>query len=54
VFRDRIVGRIWCYDAGSMSGPMAEYLCHWYWRDLEGRKDTEGHAPTLAAAMSDF
>jgi hypothetical protein len=55
LFRDRRVGRIWMFDyTGKSSGDRERYLWHWYWRDIDGRKDTEGHAPTLEAAMADF
>jgi hypothetical protein len=55
VFRGRKVGRIWCFDyTGKVSGDRARYLWHWYFRDVEGRKDREGDAQTLEAAMSDF
>jgi hypothetical protein len=55
VFRGRRIGRIWEHDyTGAVSGPMANYLWHWYWRDVEGRKDAEGHAPTLQATMAGF
>ena len=44
VFRGRKVGRIWKYDyTGKVSGEMARWLWHWDWRDVEGRKDAEGH-----------
>jgi hypothetical protein len=33
---------------------MAEYLWHWYWRDIEGRKDAEGHCGSLHQAMAQF
>jgi hypothetical protein len=55
LFRDRAVERIWCFDyTGSVSGDMARYLWHWYFRNAYGGKDTEGHAPTLESAMADF
>jgi hypothetical protein len=47
MFRGRKVGRIWLFDyTGKLSGERARYLWHWYIRDVEGRKDTEGDAPT--------
>jgi hypothetical protein len=53
--QDRIVGRIWRYDYSRDSrGERARYLWHWHWRDVEGRPDTNGHAPTLESAMADF
>jgi hypothetical protein len=55
VFRGRKVGRIWKYDyTGKTSGEMARWLWHWDWRDVDGRKDAQGHAPSLEAAMTDF
>ena len=55
LFRDRRVGRIWQYDyTGKVSGDMARYLWHWYFRDVDGRKDTQRHAASLEAAMADF
>jgi len=37
-----------------VSGEMVRWLWHWDWRDVDGRKDTQGHAPSLEAAMTDF
>ncbi len=55
VFRGRKVGRIWKYDyTGKVSGEMARWLWHWDWRDVEGRKDAEGHCGSLAHAMPQF
>ena len=55
LFRGRKVGRIWKYDyTGKASGDRARYLWHWYSRDVQGHKDTEGDAPTLEAAMAEF
>jgi hypothetical protein len=55
MWRDRVVGRIWRYDySRDSSGPIAENLWHWHWRDVEGRPDTTGHVPTLESAMADF
>ena len=55
VFRDRKVGRIWKYDyTGKVSGEMARWLWHWDWRDVDGRKDAEGHCGSLEAAMAQF
>ena len=55
VFRDRPIGRIWkCDYTRHSSGPRADYLWHWYWRDIEGKKDTEGDAQSLEACMADF
>ena len=55
VLRDRKVGRIWLFDyTGKLSGKRARYLWHWYIRDVEGRADLDGDAPTLEAAMADF
>jgi hypothetical protein len=55
MFRGRKVGRIWLFDyTGKLSGERARYLWHWYFRDVEGRKNTEGDAPTLEAAMAGF
>src|SRR6185295_1973961 len=52
VFRGRKVGRIWKYDyTGKVSGEMARWLWHWDWRDVDGRKDAEGHCGSLEAAM---
>jgi hypothetical protein len=55
LFRGRAIGRIWRYDyAVSASGDRARYHWHWHWRDVEGREDTTGDAPTLQSAMADF
>jgi hypothetical protein len=55
MWRDRAVGRVWCHDyIGAVSGEMARHLWHWHWRDVRGRADAAGHAPTLEAAMADF
>ena len=55
VFRGRKVGRIWKYDyTGKTSGEMARWLWHWDWRNVEGRKDADGHCGSLAQAMADF
>ena len=55
VFRGRKVGRIWKYDyTGKVSGEMARWLWHWDWRDVDGRKDAEGHCGSLEAAMAQF
>jgi hypothetical protein len=55
IFRGRIVGRIWRYDyRGKASGPMAEHLWHWHWRDAPDRPDTSGDADTLEAAKAGF
>jgi hypothetical protein len=49
------IGRLWCHDySGAVSGEMARHLWHWQWRDVRGRSDTVGHAPTLESAMADF
>ena len=51
MFRGRKVGRIWKYDyTGKVGGEMAHWLWHWDWRDVDGRKDAQGHAPSLEAA----
>jgi hypothetical protein len=51
----RTLGRIWCHDyTGAVSGEMARHLWHWHWRDVQGRADASGHAPTLDSAMADF
>jgi len=55
LFRGRRVGRIWRYDyTGKVSGEMARWLWHWDWRDVEGRKDAEGHCGSLEVAMAQF
>ena len=55
VFRGRKVGRIWKYDyTGKVSGEMARWLWHWDWRDVDGRKDAQGHCGSLEAAMAQF
>jgi hypothetical protein len=55
LFRGRVIGRVWRYDyAGDCSGEMARNLWHWDWREVDGRADQTGHAPTLEAAMADF
>jgi hypothetical protein len=55
LFRGQRVGRIWCFDyTGRASGDRARYRWHWYCRDIQCRKDTEGDAPTLETAMADF
>jgi hypothetical protein len=56
IFRERPIGRIWKFDytGDTTTGPRADYLWHWYWRDMDGKKDTHGHSPTLEAAMADF
>ena len=55
IFRDRPIGRIRKYDyTGDTTGPMTDYLWHWYWRNMDGKKDTQGHSPTLEAVMADF
>ena len=55
VFRGRKVGRIWKYDyTGKVGGEMARWLWHWDWRDVEGRKDAEGHCGSLEVAMAQF
>jgi hypothetical protein len=55
LWRDRVVGRIWRFDySRDGSAEWGRYLWHWHWRDVEGRPDTTGHAPTLESAMADF
>ena len=55
LFRDRRVGRIWEFDyTDEATREIGRYLWHWYWRDADGRKDMEGHAPNLESAMADF
>ena len=55
VFRGRKVGRIWKYDyTGKVGGEMALWLWHWDWRDVDGRKDAEGHCGSLEVAMAQF
>ena len=54
-FRGRKVGRIWRYDyTGKTSGEMARWLWHWDWRNVEGRKDAEGHCGSVHEAMKQF
>jgi hypothetical protein len=51
--RERQIGRIWKY--AYKEHPWAKMpVWHWNWRDIPGEPDTEGHAPTLEAAMADF
>ena len=54
VCRGRAIGRIWRFAYGNYSGDMGRHAWHWYWRDVEGRADMQGHAPTLEAAMAEF
>jgi hypothetical protein len=55
VFRGRKIGRIWQHDyTGATSGEMARWLWHWHWRNVEGRKDAEGHCGSLEQAMAQF
>ena len=55
MFRHRRVGRVWRYDyKDDVSGDMGRYLWHWYRRDVDGRPDARGDAPTLESAMADF
>ena len=55
MFRGRAVGRIWRFDYGrDAGGEIGRHLWHWHWREVEGRADTTGHAPTLEAAMTAF
>jgi hypothetical protein len=55
VFRERKIGRIWEHDyTGAVSGEMARWLWHWHFRDVEGRKDAEGHCGSLHEAMAQF
>jgi hypothetical protein len=54
VFRGRAVGRIWRFEYRDAGGEMGRHPWHWRWREVEGRADTTGHAPTLEAAMTDF
>ena len=55
VFRGHKVGRIWKYDyTGKTSGEMARWLWHWDWRNVDGRKDAEGHCGSLEVAMAQF
>lgn len=53
LFRGRAIGRIWRFEYPD-SGEMGRHPWHWRWREVEGRADTAGHAPTLEAAMTDF
>jgi hypothetical protein len=53
MFRGRRVGRVWRFDYQD-DGFGDRMLWHWYWRDVEGRLDARGHAPTLETAMADF
>lgn len=55
LWRDTVVGRIWRHDYSRDSrGEIARHMWHWRWRDVQGRPDTAGHAPTLESAMADF
>ena len=35
-------------------GDIALWLWHWDWRNVDGRKDAEGHCGSLEAAMAQF
>ena len=55
LFHGRHVGRVWRFDyKDEVSGGMGRMLWHWYWRNVEGRADARGDAPTLESAMADF
>lgn len=53
IWRGQRIGRVWQYayvnHPWTGLGPW-----HWQWSSVPGKPNTEGHAPTLEAAMADF
>jgi len=55
LFRGQRIGRIWRFDySRDVRGDMGRYPWHWHWRNVVGRADRTGHAPTLESALADF